>query len=94
LHRIQDPWANIRSVYFDPGWQDLAEVSVQQNPISLVEGLRVWHREDGFGWIASEPTRQGQSIHCRILFDKTLIEKPVRWDDRFFEVITGDDDHS
>lgn len=94
LHRIQDPWANIRSVYFDPGWQDLAEVSVQQNPISLVEGLRVWHREDGFGWIASEPTRQGQSIHCRILFDKTLIEKPVRWDDRFFEVITGDDDNS
>jgi hypothetical protein len=92
LHRIQNPWENIRSVYFDPGWRDIAEVSAQQNPISLVKGLRIRHQSDGLGWIATEPTRQGQSIHCRILFDNGSIEKPVRWDDRFFEVVTGDDD--
>ena len=92
LHRIQNPWANIRSVYFDPGWRDLAEVSPQQNPISLVKGLRVRNLDDGLGWIVSEPTRQGQSIYCRILFDKTSGEKSIRWDDRFFEVVTGDDD--
>lgn len=101
LHRIQNPWGNIRSVYFDPGWRDIAEVSAQQNPVSLVKGLRVRHqvdaagrKGDGLGWIASEPTRQGQSIHCLILFDDTLNEKMVRWDDRYFEVVTGEDDNS
>lgn len=94
LHRIQNPWENILSVYFDPGWRDIAEVSAQQNPISLVKGLRVLHQGKRFGWIASEPTRQGQSIHCKILFDDTSSEELVRWDDRYFEVVTGEDDNS
>ena len=94
LHRIQNPWEHIRSVYFDPGWRDLAVVSAQQNPISLVQGLRVHHERDGYGWIASEPTRQGQSVHCRILFDDTNTEKIVRWDDRFIHVVVGEDDNS
>ncbi len=94
LHRIQNPWENIRSVYFDPGWRDIAEVSAQQNPISLVKGLRVLHQGKRFGWIASEPTRQGQSIHFRIQFDDTSSEETVRWDDRHFEVVTGEDDNS
>jgi len=94
LHRIQNPWENILSVYFDPGWRDIAEVSAQQNPISLVKGLRILHQGKRFGWIASEPTRQGQSIHCRILFDDASSEEIVRWDDRNFEVVTGEDDNS
>lgn len=93
LHRIQNPWGNISSVYFDSGWRDLAEVSAQQNPISLVKGLRVRQKGVGLGWIASEPTRQGQSIHCKILFDNTSSEKLIRWDDRLFEVVIGDDDN-
>jgi hypothetical protein len=94
LHRIQNPWENIRSVYFDPGWRDIAEVSAQQNPISLVKGLRILHEGKRFGWIATDPTRQGQSIYCRILFDDTSLEEPIQWDDRYFEVVTGEDDYA
>jgi hypothetical protein len=94
LHRIQNPWENIRSVYFDPGWRDIAEVSIQQNPISLVKGLRILYQGKRFGWLTTEPTRQGHSIHCRILFDDTSREEPIRWDDRYFEVVTGEDDNS
>ena len=94
LHRIQNPWENIRSVYFDPGWRDIAEVSTQQNPISLVKGLRILYQGKRFGWLTTEPTRQGHSIHCRILFDDTSREEVFRWDDRYFEVVTGTDDNS
>ena len=59
-----------------------------------MKGLRVLHQGKRFGWIASEPTRQGQSIHCKILFDDTSSEELVRWDDRYFEVVTGEDDNS
>ena len=94
LHRIHNPWANIRAVYFDPGWRDIAEVSAQQNPIVIVQGMRIRHEIDGFGWIASNPVRQGQSIHCEVLFDNDSKQKIIRWDDRFISVVSGDDDNS
>ena len=92
LHRIQDPWSKIRSVYFDLGWRDLAEVSVQQNPIVIAKGMRVRHESDGFGWIASDPVWQGQAISLVVNFDRTSQEKKIRWDDRYIEVVTGTDD--
>lgn len=94
LHRIQNPWANIRSVYFDPGWRDIAEVSAQQNPIVIVKGMRIRHENDGLGWIATIPVRQGQSIHCEVLFDSDSKQKLIRWDDRLISVVSGDDDNS
>lgn len=95
LHRIQNPWDNIRAVYFDPGWRDIAEVSAQQNPVVIVQGMRVRHEIDGFGMIVSHPLRQGQSIHCEVLFDSNSKQKKViRWDDRFISVVSGEDDNS
>lgn len=92
LHRIQNPWDNIRSVYFDPGWRDLAIASPHQNPISLVKGLRVRHIDSRLGWIASDPKWQGQTVQCLVLFDDNSTEELITWNEDIIEVVMSDDD--
>ena len=94
LHRIQDPWDKIRSVYFDPGWRDIAEVSIQQNPIQIVKGMRIKHDMYELGWISSDPTRQGHAIFVDVDFDNLEGIKKIRWDENVISVIDGDDDLS
>lgn len=94
LHRIQDPWDKIRSVYFDPGWRDIAEVSIQQNPIQIVKGMRIKHDTYELGWISSEPTRQGHAIFFDVDFDNLEGIKKIRWDENVISVVDGDDDLS
>ena len=94
LHRIQDPWDKIKSVYFDPGWRDIAEVSIQQNPIQIVKGMRIKHDIYELGWISSEPTRQGHAIFIDVDFDNLEGLKKIRWDENVISVIDGDDDLS
>jgi hypothetical protein len=94
LHRIQDPWDKIRSVYFDPGWRDIAEVSIQQNPIQIAKGMRIKHDMYELGWISSDPTRQGHAIFIDVDFDNLEGIKKIRWDENVISVIDGYDDLS
>ena len=94
LHRIQDPWDKIRSVYFDPGWRDIAEVSIQQNPIQIVKGMRIKHDMYELGWISSDPTRQGHAIFFDVDFDNLEGKKKIRWDENIISIIDGDNDLS
>ncbi len=94
LHRIQDPWDKIKSVYFDPGWRDIAEVSIQQNPIQIVKGMRIKHEIYQLGWISSDPTRQGHAIFFDVDFDNSETTKKIRWDENVISVVDGEDDLS
>ena len=94
LHRIQDPWDKIRSVYFDPGWRDIAEVSIQQNPIQIVKGMRIKHDMYELGWISSDPTKQGHAIFFDVDFDNLEGTKKIRWDENVISVVDGEDDLS